>query len=423
MLERYFTKPDTLDRIRACWLGEQIEAYASQLEAHGHAAKIIRSRVPLLRHFGEFAWANGARFIADLPPQIDLFITKRVARSARARSTDRLQEYDNETRGPIEQFLARLLPDFVPRGRSSRLPFEPLAAFVPGFFDYLRKERGLRESTIRSYRHTLARFETYLARLEIRSPGELSAPVLSGFVTTLARQDQGPSSMTAHCSVTRVFLRYALREGLLTRDLTPAVGTVQCYRLAKVPRSITWAEVGLMLDSVERRSSTGKRDYALLLLLVSYGLRAREVAALTLDDIDWERDRLLVPERKAGHCTAYPLSRIVGEALCIYLEQARPRTEERILFRRAYAPYVAMTHHSVSSRAVHYLRKAGIKVHRPGSHTLRHTCVQRLIDADFSLKSAGDYVGHGSPQSTEIYTKIDVEKLRTMAFSDGEDLL
>jgi integrase len=157
--------------------------------------------------------------------------------------------------------------------------------------------------------------------------------------------------------------------------------------------------------------------------LVSYGLRAREVAALTLDDIDWERDRLLVPERKAGHCTAYPLSRIVGEALCIYLEQARPRTEERILFRRAYAPYVAMTHHSVSSRAVYYLRKAGIKVHRPGSHTLRHTCVQRLIDADFSLKSAGDYVGHGSPQSTEIYTKIDVEKLRIMAFSDGEDLL
>lgn len=201
--------------------------------------------------------------------------------------------------------------------------------------------------------------------------------------------------MTAHCSMTRVFLRYALREGLLTRDLTPAVGTVQCYRLAKVPRSITWAEVGLMLDSVERRSSTGKRDYALLLLLVSYGLRAREVAALTLDDIDWEHDRLLVPERKAGHCTAYPLSRIVGEALCLYLEQARPRTEERILFRRAYALHVAMTHHSVSSRAVHYLRKAGIKVHRPGSHTLRHTCVQRLIDADFSLKSAGDFVGHG----------------------------
>jgi len=194
-----------------------------------------------------------------------------------------------------------------------------------------------------------------------------------GFVTTLARQDQGPSSMTAHCSVTRVFLRYALREGLLTRDLTPVVVTVQRYRIAKVPRSITWAEVGLMLDSVERRSSTGKRDYALLLLLVSYGLRAREVAALTLDDIDWERDRLLVPERKAGHCT-----------------------EEWILFRRVYAPHVAMTHHSVSSRAVHYLRKAGIKVHRPGSHTLRHTCVQHLIDADFSLKSAGDFVGHGS---------------------------
>jgi len=243
MLERYFTKPDTIDRIRACWLGEQIEAYAKQLEAQGHAVQVIRRRVPLLRYFGEFSWSNGVRSIADLPPQIDSFIAKRVARSVNARSANRLREYDNETRGPIEQFLARLLPDFVPRGRSSRLPSEPLAAFVPGFFDYLRKERGLRESTIRSYRHTLVRFEMYLARLELHSPGELSAPVLSGFVTTLARQNQGPSSMTTHCSVTRVFLRYALREGLLTRDLAPAVGTVQHYRLAKVPRSITWAEV------------------------------------------------------------------------------------------------------------------------------------------------------------------------------------
>jgi len=92
-------------------------------------------------------------------------------------------------------------------------------------------------------------------------------------------------------------------------------------------------------------------------------------------------------------------------------------------FQRAYAPYVPMTHGSVSSRAAHYLRTAGVDVHRPGSHTLRHSCVQRLIDADFSLKSAGDFVGHGSPRSTEIYTKIDVENLREVALGDGESLL
>ena len=114
MLERYFTKPDTIDRIRACWLGEQIEAYAKQLEAQGHAVQVIRRRVPLLRYFSEFSWGNGVRCIADLPPQIDLFIAKRVVRSAKVRSAVRLQDYDNETRGPIEQFLARLLPDFVP---------------------------------------------------------------------------------------------------------------------------------------------------------------------------------------------------------------------------------------------------------------------------------------------------------------------
>ena len=286
----------------------------------------------------------------------------------------------------------------------------------------MRAERGLRETTIAGYRGVLAKFETYLATVGVDSLGELSAPIVSGFVTTLSPR-QGPSAMIGICSASSVFLRYAHREGLLSRDLAPALGRPQSYRLSRVPRSISWDDVRRMLDSVERRSPGGKRDYAILLLLVTYGLRAREVAALALDDIDWERDRLLVPERKAGHCTAYPLSGVVGEALCTYLQEARPTTDDRIIFQRAHAPYAPMTHHSVSCRARHYLLKAGIDVHRPGSHTLRHTCVQRLIDADFSLKSAGDFVGHGSPRSTEIYTKIDVEKLRDVALGDGESLL
>ena len=176
-----------------------------------------------------------------------------------------------------------------------------------------------------------------------------------------------------------------------------------------------------LLESVDLRSALGKRDYAILLLLVTYGLRAREVANLTLDDTDWKRERLMVSERKAGHNTAYPLSSVVGEAIIDYLKHGRPRSSERHLFFRAMAPQVPLASGAISQRVTRYLHKAGIAVGRPGSHTLRHTCVQRLVDAEFSFKAIGDYVGHASPSSTQLYTKVAVEALREVALGHGED--
>ena len=175
----------------------------------------------------------------------------------------------------------------------------------------------------------------------------------------------------------------AHREGTTARDLSKAVEVPRTYRLSTVPRSISTDEVRLMFERVDRRGTVGKRDFAMLLLLVTYGLRAREIAALTLDDIDWEREHLFVPERKGGHCTAYPLSVAVGEALLDYLTNARPSTQQRQIFLRAVAPRVPVVSAVVGRRAAYYLRRAGIRVRRPGSHTLRHTCVQRLIDAQF----------------------------------------
>ena len=219
-------------------------------------------------------------------------------------------------------------------------------------------------------------------------------------------------------------MRYAHRERLISRDLSGVIERPQFYRLSSIPRSISWEQVGLVLGGVERRTPCGKRDWAMLLLLVTYGLRAREVAALTLDDIDWKRERLAVPERKAGHSTAFPLSASVGEALVDYLRHGRPPTEERRVFFRAVAPVEPIGAALVSDRARRYLLKAGIDVPRAGSHTLRHTCVQRLVDADFAFKTIGDFVGHRSPRSTEIYAKVAVEPLRRVVLGgDGEQVL
>ena len=171
-------------------------------------------------------------------------------------------------------------------------------------------------------------------------------------------------------------------------------------------------------------SPCGKRDYAILMLLVTYGLRGREVAALTLDDIDWKRERL-----RGARAQGRALDRVpaVGYRSArrwwTTCATAARTTDSRRVFFRAVAPVEPFSPAAVSSRARHYLLKAGIDVPRPGSHTLRHTCVQRLVDADFALKTIGDFVGHRSARSTEIYAKVAVEPLRQVALGDGEEVL
>ena len=420
MLEEYFGKPRTVDRVRQCWIGREIERYVDWLAERGYRPASVQSRVPLLVGFGEFARARGAETVGDLPGHVEAFVAERVARFTRARAGQPHATLAKEIRGPVEQMLAVVLPGFERSGRRRRpLPFADVA---PEFFDYLADERGLRPAAVDGHRYHLDRFEAYLARVGA-ALSEVSPTLLAAFVTERAASGLAKTTIRDECGVLRVFLRFAHREGILGRDLSDAVEWPQAYRLATIPRSITWADVERVLAGVDRRTPCGKRDYAILLLLVVYGLRGREVAALRLDDIDWRRERLAVPERKAGHSSAFPLSPPVANAVIDYLRNGRPRTSDRNVFLRAYAPVAPLGHAAVSAVAGRYLRQAGVDVPRPGSHTLRHTCVQRLVDAEFTLKEIGDFVGHARPASTEIYAKVAVESLREVALGDGEEVL
>jgi integrase/recombinase XerD len=287
-------------------------------------------RVPLLVAFGEFAWAHGARSVEDLPLHVDPFVRVRVERFDPRRAADR--GVAREVRGPLEQMLGVVVPGFV----SDRHRPWPFAAELPGFFEYLEGERGLRPASIAGYRHHLSRLEAYLARIGVTRLSELSPAILSAFIAERAGSGLAKVSLFQCCAALRVFLRYAHRESVIARDLSRAVEGPQIYRLADIPRSITWEEVGQVLAGVDRRTPCGKRDWAILMLLVTYGLRSREVAALRLDHIDSRRERLAVPERKAGHSTAFQLSTVVGEALVDYLRHGRPQTgERRVFFRRS----------------------------------------------------------------------------------------
>ncbi|HXZ76328.1 MAG TPA: site-specific integrase [Streptosporangiaceae bacterium] len=420
MLETYFVKPQTIDRIQALWIGPEIERYVDWLAGQGYSARSVLRRVPLLAAFGEFARRSGARSMADLPGHVDGFVAKRVSESRDARR-GRGSTLAKDIRGPVEQFLELVVPGFEGSGRPHhRMPF---AGAVPGFFGYLVEERGLRPASVVCYRHHLDRFEAYLHRVGVAGLGELSPALLSAFVAERTGAGLAKTTVREGCGVLRVFLRYAHREGLVRGDLWKTVEWPQAYRLSSIPRSISWDEVGKVLAAVDRRTPCGKRDYAILLLLATYGLRGREVAALTLDDIDWKRERLAIPERKAGHSTTFPLSAAVGEALADYLRRGRPASPDRHVFFRAVAPRRPIGAAAISVCARRYLLEAGIDVPRPGSHTLRHSTVQRLVDTGFSLKTIGDFVGHRSAASTEIYAKVAVESLRQVALGDGEEVL
>lgn len=422
MLDQYYVRPQTVDRIRASWIGDPVEKYVAWLAARGSTASTVLSRIPILARFGQFAESRGATSWEELPAYVTPFVTDwLVKRAPKRASASRRKEIVKEIRIPVEQMLRLIVPGYVGT-EGTRCAAPPFAHRAPHFFDYLRQEKGLKQSTIRHYEHYLRRFTGYLQRIEVADISHVSPAVLSGFVAEYGRTVSW-SSLRNCCGTLRVFLRYLFREGVLTRDLSEVVEAPRRFRLSGIPRSISWEDVQHVLASVDRRAPIGKRDFAILLLLVTYGLRAHEVAGLTLDHIDWRNDRLRIPERKAGHSTAYPLSSSVGEALIDYLKFGRPQTKYRRVFLRSMAPLVPIGHETVSTRAGHYIRKAGVQVRRPGSHTLRHTCVQRLVDADFTLKTIGDYVGHRSPSSTQIYSKVAIEALRQVAMGDGEEVL
>jgi integrase/recombinase XerD len=419
VLNRYFIRPTTVDRIRASWIGDPIERYVAWLCEQSYAARNVFVRVPILLRFGEFAQRAGACSWEELPAHVESFVEDWLKRQGRDYAQPQRQATARGIRNPVQQLLRLILPH---RAENKSGLSDPFADAVPSFFDFLRRERGLREATLIQYRHYLQRLQDYLHRIGRPLLPDLPLTAVSAFIT-----DSGATidkrSVQSLCSILKVFFRYLFRVGLMTRDLSKAIESPHRYSLSNLPRSITWIEVEQMLQKVDRRSSVGKRDYAILLLLVTYGLRAREVGALTLDDIDWKRDHLHIRGRKAGHSTAYPLAPPVGEALLDYLKQGRPKTTERAVFFRAYAPFTPLSRVAVSLRAKWYLQKAGINVPRPGSHTLRHTCVQRLVDSGFSLKTIGDFVGHGTPDATKIYAKVNVQALREVALGDGEEVL
>lgn len=279
---------------------------------------------------------------------------------------------------------------------------------------FLRQERGLDRATVYNYARHIDRFlaeEFGTGRVNLRAIG------LSEIGTFVRRHAPRHGRGWAAQMVTglRSFFRFAQLRGVIKLDLSALVPSVPSWEMSGLPKHLPIEAVQRVLSACERSTAKGKRDYAILLLLARLGLRAGEVVALQLDDIDWANGELTVRSKKGDGWERLPLPVDVGRALASYLN-IRPPSPYRNVFVRGYAPYtpfVASGPVSVLVRKA--IETAGVTSARTGAHIFRHSLATEMLRRGASLAEIGRVLRHRDPDSTAIYAKVDLQALRELA--------
>ncbi len=288
-------------------------------------------------------------------------------------------------------------------------PSSPTDVLLARFERYLLAERGLAAGTVALYSVCVRRFVEGLPQdrdLAGLAAGDVTAAVLreSKVVSVSAAQN--------FVNGLRSFLRFCFVEGLVDTDFSQAALLVRGRRSSTLPRGISQADARALLGSCDRRHALGRRDYAIISLLLRLGLRRGEVAGLTLDDIDWRAGELVV-RGKGAREDRLPLPADVGQAIAAYLRRGRPRSSRREVFLQAKAPYDSIASGTVASTVRRACRRAGIP--EVGSHRLRHTAACEMVRANVPLVRIGQVLRHRSLQSTARYARVEVERLRVLA--------
>jgi integrase/recombinase XerD len=397
---------------RSSELGDLITAYLSDLASQGYMAKTLAIYRCSLRRFEDYAIRRGAGH-HELRGLIRPFVRA------------------IKTRGHGPQGWRSVLGRFVKWLQSRNLagtrPQVPLLTsdgkLVEQYIQFQLEHRGVCAEYAKELRRVCAAFLDSARG----KPGPPRRPIrpesIARFVTSLGRRCSRVT-MSSRCYVLRGFLRFLYRRGHIAQDLSPLVLVPRRFHHEDCPRFVGPDSVRKVLAQVDRSKPVGRRNYAMIMLLTVYGLRGIEVIRLRFEDIDWETATIRIPSRKAGNTTAYPLAASVGKAILAYLRDGRPPSRDRHVFLSAKAPFRHMVYTCIIGRPLReYMQKAGISVARPGTHTFRYSCAQRLLDAGTPLKSIGDYLGHRNSDSTGRYLKIAIEQLREVAQGDGEDIL
>jgi integrase len=397
------------DRLDRHWgaLGDVADRYAASLVARRLAAATVARYVRATAHFTTWWTRHHRTDVSCVGRQdVEAFVSGHLRR---CRCPSPVPRTPTDCRAALHHLLRFLAPGESP----TRSP-TPVEEDVARYDMYLREVCGAAEATrIHRTRHV----GEFLSGLFGRAPvlhRKIHPESLRRFVVTRARHCR-PGSAGVITDGLRSYVRYLEMEGLCGPGLRDAIPSVARWRLATLPRCLEPGELTRFLRSFDRQSARGRRDYAMALCLAVLGLRASEVAALRLQDLDWRSGTLSIRESKTRRERILPVTPRVGRALVAYLH-VRPQTETDQVFVRIGVLEGDLIGPSVVRSAVRLAyRRAGLPAHYTGTHILRHTVACRLITAGASIKEIADVLGHASLDSTTVYAKLDVARLRAVA--------
>lgn len=414
MFEEIFF-PHTTERYRAAPLVEHRERYLVHLKATGAKRSTLRK------------CANNQLSLVSL---LDLKDGDRVSRSQieaaaavwslpKGRRCDWAASAKTRSRFAYDGLRWLAFLGWLDQPDDCRHPHD---AELRAFEAWLRDERGLSAATIQDYCRAAGRFFGWLDGKGAPLADVVMTDIDDAVAAEHLRGAWNRRTTHDYAQRLRAFFLFAEARAWCRAGLAEGIMAPRFMADETVPKGLPRGDVIRLMASVEGDRPVDKRDRAILMLFVSYGLRAGEVGGLRLDDLDWENAMLRVRCPKPGRTHLWPLSQGVGHAILRYVREARPSGFGRSLFFTARAPIRPLDRRSLGKLVRDRLASIGIVSGRRGTHSLRHAAAQHLLDQGMSMKVIGDFLGHRNPSSTTIYAKVDLTALREVAALDLEGL-
>ncbi len=369
-------------------LAPHAAGFRAELGRLGYSKSAARKHLQLMARLSEWAETHDLGVCEATAAQAEQFFSER-------RKEGRANLLTTRSLGPLLEYLRRggVVPEPQPPVSAG-----PVEVFLETYRAYLARERGLVDGTIRFYVHVARLLVSEHAGADGLRLGELAAPEVMAFAARACRH-RGLSSTRQVVSALRSLLRFLRLEGVTAFALDQAVLSVAGWT-PSVPRAIDPGDAARLLGSCDRRTSAGRRDHAILTMLLRLGLRGGEVVALELDDIDWRRGEIVVRGKRRRE-ERLPLPADVGQAVAGYLQRGRPPSDSRRVFLRCFAPFSELGVGTGAIRGVlaRACERAGVPYASP--HRLRHTAATEMLRAGAPLSEIaqvlGPYLGGLSP--------------------------
>ena len=417
-LEKFFKAPYTLQRFAEGPLAPQLDGFCGWLDHQGFSKYTVRIHIPRIYHFSCYLATVGVEEAQQLKnDHIQCFLTDHIPQ-CHCPGVRSFQGH--RVAFSIHRFLEYLKElEIIGDLSSQRLPYETL---LNEYLKWLEDYHHLAPGTIELRRGYLVRFFQLLPNNRFPECLKSITPLQIQDLFLDYAKSQGLAARRSMQGTLRTFFRFCFIKGYTLQNRAPAVPTLRTYKLQTVPRTISDDMAENILNTIDRKTDLGRRDFAILMLLYTYGVRAAHVRALTFEDINWRKSELRFQALKHGKDSVVPLTTEVGESLLDYIRLTRPKFPYPQVFLTAKAPYQPLRSSRVLRQIIaKYMRPLNKDAPSYGAHLFRHCFASRLINHQQSIKAIADLMGHRFIQTTFIYTKVDFHNLNQVPLEWPEE--